>query len=240
MKRVWQEVTVAVGQGGHAIQLDGRPMRLPVSGTALVLPNAAMAAAVAAEWAGAGEGAKGGAFTMLDLPLTRLAATAQDRIAPAPAATARAIAAYGGTDLLCYRADRPEKLVLRQSRLWQPWLDWTHRTHGARLRFGTGIAHVPQDAEALDALGRAVAALDPWTLAGMGVAVPALGSLVLGLALQAGELDAAGAHALAELDAAFQAEQWGMDDEALTRTANQLREVTEAEQFMRLARGPAH
>ena len=220
-----------------AIHLDGKPMRLPGGGVPLTLPNATMAEALAGEWARAGGGAKGGEFTMAALPLTQLAATAQERITPDPGPTAAALAAYGETDLLCYRADRPERLVLLQSRSWQPWLDWVRRAHGVRLRVGTGIAHVAQDAEALDALHRAVARLDAWTLAGMGVAVPVLGSLVLGLALQAGELDAAGAHGLAELDAVFQAEQWGADEDATVRAANVAREVAEAATFMRLARG---
>ena len=239
MKRVWDTVAVQAAETGYDIHLDGRPMRLPGSGIALRLPNRAMADTVAAEWARAGDGVNG-EFTMHDLPLTRLAATAQDRIAPDPASTAQAIAAYGRTDLLCYRAERPEHLALRQSRLWQPWLDWARRTYNARLRVGNGIAHVPQDAEALAALEHAVGRLDPWTLAALGVAVPALGSVVLGLALQSGELDAPAAHQLCELDATFQAEQWGTDDDAAARSAAVLREIADAEQFMRLARPPAH
>jgi len=64
-----------------------------------------------------------------------------------------------------------------------------------------------------------VAAQDPDTLAGLGIAVPAMGSLVLGLALAAGELAAAEAQSLALLDELFQAEQWGEDAEAVARRA---------------------
>ena len=42
-----------------------------------------------------------------DTPLTRLAGTALERIAPDPAPTVDAIARYGETDLLCYRAETP-------------------------------------------------------------------------------------------------------------------------------------
>ena len=65
-----------------------------------------------------------------------------------------------------------------------------------------------------------MAAYDPYQLAGLGVAVPALGSLVLGLALAAGELDANEAFGLGALEELFQAEQWGEDLEAATRRQN--------------------
>ena len=56
--------------------------------------------------------------------------------------------------------------------------------------------------------------MDVPALAALGVAVPAMGSLVLGLALAERRLDAATAHALGALDELFQADLWGEDVEA--------------------------
>ncbi len=235
MKRFWTEATVAPVDGGFAILLDGRPMRIP-GGAPLLLTNPALAAAVADEWQRAGS-ESGGAMTMDDVPLTRLAGTAQDRVVPDPAPTIDALARYGETDLLCYRAERPPELALRQTRAWQPWLDWAERTHGARLRLGAGVVHVSQDPAALAALHRAVAAQTPPVLAALGVAVPLLGSLVLGLALADGVLDAGMADALAHLDEAFQAEQWGEDTLAAARRAGISADLALAERFIRLSRG---
>ena len=78
-------------------------------------------------------------MTMDEVPLTRLAGTAQDRIAPDPAPVARELARYAETDLLCYRATHPQALVARQALEWQPWLDWMERRHGARLEPTEGI-----------------------------------------------------------------------------------------------------
>ena len=50
-------------------------------------------------------------MSFADTPLTRLAGTAQQRIAPDPAPTIDAIARYAESDLLCYRAETPEELV---------------------------------------------------------------------------------------------------------------------------------
>jgi chaperone required for assembly of F1-ATPase len=216
MNRFWEQASVVAGEAGWSIVLDGRPMRLPDGGT-LRLAEAALAEAVAQEWGQAGGGAKGGAFTLDDLPLTRIAATAQERIAPNPTPVVVELARYGESDLLCYRADAPEALVERQHHLWQPWLDWAHERFGARLVVTRGVMPVTQDKAALAALARALAVLDAHALAALGVAVPALGSLVLGLAMARGDLDAATADALASLDDDFQQEFWGADVDAIAR-----------------------
>ncbi len=238
MQRFWDEASAAPIGRRFAVQLDGRPMRLPgrtAAGATLLLPGPAMAAAVVAEWQAAG-GAKGGSFGMEALPLTRLAATAQDRIAPDPAATVAALAAYGEDDLLCYRAETPPALAERQQRAWQPWLAWAEETLSAPLTVTAGVMHVAQPPASLAALREALARHDPYALASLGVAVPALGSLVLGLALADGVLSAEQAHRLGRLDAAFQAELWGEDEEAAVQTAAIAQDIAQAASFAALAR----
>jgi chaperone required for assembly of F1-ATPase len=234
MKRFWDNATLLPGSDGFQVLLDGRPMRLPGGGP-LAVASRPLAEAMAAEWQRAG-GAKGGEMEYADLPLTRLAGTAQERIAPDPEPVVLELARYGETDLLCYRADAPEPLVRRQEAEWQPWLDWAAARHGAVLRVTTGVMHVPQDPAALAALAVAVAGCDPMVLAGLGVAVPALGSLVLGLALAEGALDAAAAHALATLDETFQESFWGHDAEAAARRARIGAEIATAGRFLALVR----
>jgi chaperone required for assembly of F1-ATPase len=234
MKRFWDNATVAPTDQGFAVLLDGRPMHLP-GGTELRIRPRLLAEAIAAEWQAAG-GANGGAMSFADTPLTRLAGTAQQRVAPDPAPTADAVARYGEHDLLCYRAATPEELVRRQARAWQPWLDWAALTYDAPLRVTTGIAPIRQHRDSVAALRRAVAALDVEVLAALGIAVPALGSLVLGLALAAGELEAPAAHALGALDELFQAEQWGEDAEAAARRAAIAADIALAARFIALTK----
>jgi chaperone required for assembly of F1-ATPase len=235
LKRFWDTAAVNWTEQGHTILLDGKPMRLP-SGSPLTVGPARLARAIAEEWQIAG-GAKGGEMTFKDTPLTRLAGTAAERIAPDPAPTIDAIARYGETDLLCYRAESPEKLVHRQHQQWQPWLDWAALAHDAPLRVATGIGYVKQHRDSIAALRRAVARLDTDALAGLGIAVPALGSLVLGLALAAGEMDAETAYRLGALDELFQAEQWGDDYEAVDRRTGMLADIVLAARYIDLTRG---
>ena len=234
MKRFWSHaVAIPRPEGGHAVLLDGKPLRLP-GGAPLATRFAPLAEAIATEWQQAG-GEKGGEMTMEAVPLTRLLGTAQDRIAPYPAAMVTGLAKYGETDLLCYRAEDAELAAL-QAREWQPVLDWAAAAHGARLAVTEGLMPVTQPAESLDALRAAVATHGTEELAALGLAVPSLGSLVLGLALSAAHLTAAEALRLAVLDETFQERRWGTDWEAQQRRARAAADLDLAERFLALVR----
>ena len=232
MKRFWDSASVESEDGCFLIRLDGRPMRLP-GGPILRLDSEALATAITAEWQAAG-GAKGGELRVEDVPLTRLAGTAQERVVPDPHASVAALSRYAESDLLCYRAAQPEALVLRQARLWQPWLDRAAARYGASLRVTEGVIHVAQPPEAVEAMRGALATHPPFVLAGLGILVPATGSLVLGLAVAEGALDAGGAFALACLDELFQAEQWGEDREAIAQRRAVEADIALSARFIRL------
>ncbi|MBV8615524.1 MAG: chaperone, ATP12 [Acetobacteraceae bacterium] len=240
MKRFWTETSIRpTREGGRpefAILLDGRPMHLP-GGALLRVGPEALAHAIAAEWQAAG--ADGGEVSFEATPLTRIAGTAQERIAPDPWPTIDAIARYAESDLLCYRAEQPAKLVARQAEGWQPWLDWAAGRYGAKLRVTTGVRPIEQHRDSVAALRDAVAAYDPYALAALGVAVPALGSLVLGLALAEARLDPVRAFALSALDELFQAELWGEDAEAAARRRAVAADIELAARFRLLSRGAA-
>jgi chaperone required for assembly of F1-ATPase len=231
MKRFWQNAAAAPHDGTWRIVLDGKPMHLP-GGLPLRLDSEPLARALAAEWQNAGMHV-GGTWSMDDLPLTQLAATALHRIAPDPAATVAALAKYAASDCLCYRAEHPEALMVRQHHAWQPWLDWAAATYDARLHVSHGIMPIRQPEEALAALAAALARRTIWELAGLGILVPAYGSLILGLAVADGQLTAAAAHKVAALDELFQESKWGEDADATARRVTMARDVAEAEEFIR-------
>jgi chaperone required for assembly of F1-ATPase len=235
MKRFWTETSIAAEAGGYAILLDGKPMRLP-GGPALQFGHLPLAEAIAAEWIAVPPGAE---LQPALLPMTQLAATAQLRIPATRDETVMAIAAYGRSDLLCYRATEPAELVQRQQALWQPWLDWAVLRHDALLRVTEGIGFVDQPTPSLAALSRAVAAHDDHGLAALGVLVPLLGSLVLGLAVTDGALVATEAHRLSVLDEVFQEERWGLDRDAAAGRAQKAAEAEDAARYFQLTRSAA-
>ena len=233
MRRFWDAATLRADAGGFSVMLDDRPMRIP-GGAPLLIPGRALAEAIVAEWQAAG-GERDGALTYDAVPLTRLAGTAQDRIAPNPGPVAAELARYAESDVLCYRAEHPEALVIRQAKAWQPWLDWLLERHGARLEPTEGVMFRAQDPAALARVQAVLAGQTVWTLAGLGIAIPSLGSAVLGLALADGALEAGEAHALATLDELFEVEQWGEDAEGARRRRQAAEDVALAASFIRLA-----
>ena len=86
------------------------------------------------------------------MPLTGLANAAIDRVAPDPDAFARGLAAYGESDLLCYRAEGPAALVARQAELWDPLLAWARRRFDVDFEVVAGIIHRPQPPATVDRL----------------------------------------------------------------------------------------
>ncbi len=229
-KRFYEAAAVAEAEGGFAVTLDGLPIKTP-AGAGLIVPTRGLAQAVADEWAAQGEFIEPAA-----MPLTGLANTAIDRAAGQWRAMVGEIQRFAGTDLLCYRAEAPPDLVARQTAGWQPLLDWAAEVYGARLAVTAGVVPISQPWDALTALGVAVEALDDVQLTVLGCATAATGSLVVGLALVAGRIDADEASAASQLDEAFQSEFWGEDAEAVARLGRLGDDIRAAAKFLKLAK----
>jgi len=207
-RRFWSRAAARREAGGFAVALDARPLRTP-AGATLRLPAEPLAAAIAAEW-----DALESEIDPRRLPLTRLANSAIDRVAPQRAAVVAQIAGYGGTDLVCYRAEGPAALAERQAASWDPWLHWAGHSLGAPLFATRGVMPERQPATSLAALAAAVAAEEAFGLVALHDLVALSGSLVLGLAVRHRALDPAEAWTLSRLDETWQTEQWGLDSEA--------------------------
>jgi chaperone required for assembly of F1-ATPase len=229
MKRFWQQTAVAANAAGYAILLDGRPLKLP-NQAVLTVPLEGLAGAIAREWGEAGE-----MFTPDDLPLTRLAGTAQDHMSRARDETIRQLAAYGATDLLCYRSSEPA-LAAHESQAWQPWLDWAAARYGVILACTTGLMPIDQSSASHERCLEILGTMNNYELAGLGAAVPALGSLVLGLALAAADLAPSPACDLAHLGELWQEARWGADAQALSRRKKIAEDLAHTARFMMLCR----
>jgi chaperone required for assembly of F1-ATPase len=225
-QRFWRRAAGSPSASGHGVLLDDQPLMTP-AGAQLVVPTAALAAAIASEW-----DVIEAEVLPERLPLTRAANSAIDRVAPRQAAVVDAIAAYGASDLLCYRAAAPAALAGRQSAGWDPWLQWAARTLSAPLVAVTGVMHEPQPPASLAALRAAVAAEDAFALVALHELVSLSGSLVLGLAVRRGALDAAVAWNLSRLDETWQAEQWGLDSESEAAAARRRADFVRANRML--------
>ncbi|MGN6818160.1 MAG: ATP12 family chaperone protein [Sphingomonas sp.] len=225
MKRFWKDVSVDAERG---VRLDDRRVRTP-GRAALLLPSATLAEAVADEWRAVGDDIDPRA-----MPLTGLANAAIDRIAPEPAAFAAGLAAYGESDLLCYRADGPADLVARQAATWDPPLDWARDRYDVHFEIATGVMHRPQPEATVERLAAAIAARPAFELAPLSPIVTITGSLVLALALAERAMHADTVWAAANLDEDWQAEQWGEDDLAIKARETRRKDFDAAARFLSL------
>ncbi|MEL7465288.1 MAG: ATP12 family protein [Pseudomonadota bacterium] len=230
MKRFYKEVQVIEAQGGWSVALDGKPIRTPAK-TPFVAQTAAMAEAAAEEWR-----AQEAEVKPAEMPVTKAVNSAIDRTAVEYEGVVEMVAGYGGSDLLCYRADGPEGLIARQAEAWDPLLLWAAKAHGARLLTTTGVMHALQPEDGQRALRAAVAAHDPFELTGLYDLVALSGSLVIGLAVSSGRLSPEEGWTISRIDETWQEEFWGVDEEAAKVAARKAGEFAAAARFVELAR----
>jgi len=231
MKRFWKTSQLLPHEaGGWSILLDERPLRTPAR-VPLIVPGEALARAIAQEWDEQGED-----IAPHTMPMTGFANATIDRVLPALGDFRGQIAAYGQSDLLCYRADQPDSLIALQEAEWGPLLESASARHGIAFTVTSGIVPVDQPALTLAALRGEVEALDPWLLAGVATITQIGGTLVGTLAYLHDELDGDALFDVASLDERWQAEQWGEDEQASALLAIKRAEFLQAARYCALVR----
>ncbi|WP_020178197.1 ATP12 family protein [Methylopila sp. M107] len=229
-KRFYKQADVLETADGFSVALDGRPARTPAKAP-LALPTRALGEAVVAEW-----NAQVEVIDPFKMPLTRLANSAIDGVAREMDAVAAEIVKYAGSDLVCYRAAHPDRLVARQTLHWDPVLASARQDLGARFVLAEGVMFVEQSAEAIEAVSHAVPRDNAFVLTGASVVTTLTGSALIAVGLARGWLTLEAAWAAADVDEAWNAELWGADSEAEARRDNRRREMAAAATMMALGR----
>ncbi len=227
-KRFYKKVKLVEQAKGYGLELDGRPVKTPLK-QALSMPTRPLADQVAKEWEAQEEHIN--PATML---LTKLCNTALDRVGEGSQRIVDEIVDYANAELLCYRAEGPVELVARQSKQWDPILDWATEGLGARFSPTAGIVHQSQSEDCLGAFRRFVDALDDFTIAGFHNVMTLTGSAILAAAAREEHLPGERIWALAHLDEDWQIEQWGEDEEERSRRKGRQQEFDAMLMFLSL------
>ena len=209
-RRFYEKATTVAVADGHAVRLDGKPVRTPAR-RVLVAPTLALAEAIAAEWQ-----AQKDVIDPAKMPLTRLANAIIDGVADTPQPVADEVAKYLGSDLLFYRAGSPPGLVERQAHHWDPILAWARQGLGADFKLGEGAVHVAQPQAALAAACAAIPE-EPWRLGAVHAVTTLTGSALIALAMARGALSADAGWQAAHVDEDWNIAQWGRDEMAMAR-----------------------
>lgn len=203
MKRFFTQATAE----NNAVLLDGKAVQTPAR-RPLMLPNAALAEAVAAEW-----NALSDTIDKNKLPLTGMASLALDIAAPRRDELLEELLEYGETDLLFYRSEE-EALAKTQQVSWQPWINHAQVAFETRYMVTDGIMPVSQPSANRFKHTAQLETLDAWQLALLAAVVKPTTSLILGWFFLRGKIDAAELFTLSRLEEAHNIAQWGEDDEA--------------------------
>lgn len=225
VRRFWKDVQVTPDGDRWAVQLDGHTLKTPAKNP-LIAPTRAAAQIIAQEWA-----AQEQIVDATSMPATRLASTAIDHIGSVREAVADEIAAYAGSDAICYLGEGA--LQRRQIEKWTPWRAWAQQELGIDLRPVIGVLHHAQPQVSLDRIRTLALLLDDFQLTGLAAATTLFGSTVLALALLEGALSGEEAFDLSRLESAFQEAQWGVDAEAAERAETMRREAGVLERWFR-------
>jgi chaperone required for assembly of F1-ATPase len=229
LKRFYKAVAVAAEADGFRVTLDGRGIRT-VGGRAQIVPSAALAEALAAEWAGQGARIDPVAFVLRDLTDYAL-----DVVEAGKPGVIEELVPYGETDTLCYRAEPDEALGVRQRAVWEPLLTAAEAQWQVRFMRVAGVIHKPQPPETLARLREELTRLDAFTLAALRNTAALAASLVLGLMALEPSADTDALWDAANLEEDWQAELWGKDAEALDRRARRHAAFAAAARFAALA-----
>lgn len=227
-RRFYASVDIEPVAEGYALRLDGRRVKTPAK-RMLAVPTRRLAEAIAAEWQGQGE-----RIEPDTMPLTKLANSAIDAVAEATAAVRGDIRAFAGSDLLCYRAEGPPGLGLRQARSWDPVLSWAEQELGTRFRVVSGVMPIRQSDTALAAIENVLATVDAFRLTALHTLTTLLGSAVLALACRYDRFSPDAVWSAAHVDEDWQIELWGRDAEADERRAWRRLEFDAACRMLRL------
>lgn len=227
-KRFWQNASVAETGDRFAVHLDGKPVRTPGK-SLLEVPKRAMAERIAAEWE-----AQEDKIDPESMPWTRSANSAIEKVAVTRKGVEEHLIEYARTDLLCYRAERPDSLISRQSEAWDPILDWADQAFGVRLATTSGVMPVDQPDEAIAKLAESMAPMNDFAMTGFYDLVTLSGSFLIALNAAHGN-DESLLWAASRVDENWQFEQWGADEEAAEAAEIKKKAFLHATEFYRNA-----
>lgn len=208
IRRFYKTVDIDAHEDGFILLLDGRRARTR-AGRALTCAREALAQVIAQEWRAVGDH-----IDFARMPRTRLRMTVIDRADDDRGSWAGIVLNFLDTDLLVYRADRPEGLTQRQAAAWDPILAALGRATGILLHPTAGIAYAAQPPENAARAEALLAAVSDDALLCVKELTELLGSAALALAHYEKLIGVDAAFEASRIDEEFQIEQWGRDSEA--------------------------
>ncbi len=226
-RRFYENAEVAQIETKAIILLDGRKLKTPAKND-LVLPNAAAAEIIAAEWRNQGE-----IIDTNSMPITRLVNVAIDRTPLTRAAIVEEIRKYASSDLLCYRTSSPAALYQSQCELWDIEIEWFKSRFDIAFIIKNDSLELFQTETTLNSIAKIAENLEDLNLTIFVFLTTLTGSVILALAMLECHLDAQSVFKKIRIEEDYNASIWGYDDEDLAKANGKLAEILACEKLIR-------
>ncbi|KAL1422976.1 hypothetical protein MTO96_021569 [Rhipicephalus appendiculatus] len=203
-RRFYKEVSIVRSGDQFEVCLDQRKIKTPL-GKLLLIPNEALAVAVATEW-----DCQQKEINPHEMHLTGLCNTVLDNPSKKTKEDmASDILEFLESDTLCYRMDEPDDLVVLQKEQWDPLLRWYEERFGVRLEAKSDLTVSKLPQEVCDVMSKHLMSYSLWGAPGIQYGTESLKSLVLFQAALAQHLSVEQAVMLGRLESEFQTSRWG-------------------------------
>ena len=131
------------------------------------------------------------------------------------------LVAYGNCDPICYIADEPKKLHIKQKKLYDPLIDWAQKFLSIKLKKGPDLLFIEQPSLNSGKIKKSLEELDGFHLCTLHELTKSLGSLFTSLALYNKIITPEIAWEVANVEDNFRIEIWGeVEEETLIKNVN--------------------
>ena len=122
---------------------------------------------------------------------------------------------YGNCDPICYIADEPTKLHVKQKNLYNPLVDWAEKFFTIKLNKGSGLLFIDQPSANSDKIKKFLEGLNNFQLTAVHELTKSMGSLFTCLALYKNVISPELSWEVANVEDNFRIEVWGEVEEEM-------------------------
>lgn len=228
---LWSDVTIERAAADKwGILLDGKPVTLP-AGSSLIVPSAALAEKIADEWRSC---LKNAIFNPEHMPLTQLAATQLERIAPRRREVVAQLVDIFRADALLYRHG-DDSLGQAQTRIFVSPREEFEEVFGCALPWAEEITPIDIADGVIEAIEARLSSYDDVALTGLSVLSSMMASLILAHAILFDAVTVDTGIACAFIEENAQMARWGRDEDREAGQASCRREIEHVLQYAALS-----
>ena len=231
MKKFWKNVEVKqILENSFQILLDNRILKTPMQKD-LIFSNHKMATETALEW-----DIDEKEINTENMIFYGLMSTFIDKVKDDRVSYIENILGFVNTDLICYRADSPNKLVELQKSSWNPIILYIKKYIDAELETFIGVMPSKQSLEIFLKLKVLINSFSGIQISALYRMTNLTGSIFISLCILKGDVLKNKAFELSFLDELWQAKNWGIEEEASDKREKIARELNRIISFVELIR----